>query len=420
MLKFTAMRSQPKAKPPLAFGVLLAILHLAFSVVGCSDSNPSVTGAEAAEKERALDLFIEDITANVGMPGVQTAAIKDGKVVWAKSYGMAVVAPLPDRPMTDDTISEFAQLSSEVIAVAFMQQVEAGAFGLDDDINAALPWSVRNPSYPDVPITWRMILSHTASFNNVPESIDGPVVYGMDSPVALGDFLRDVYGPTGQYYGTSTFLSARPGQTYSVAQLATGLVAYAIELKVNQPFYTYVKEHIFDPLDMRSTSYFVRDLPTDLLAVGYNCFPRGEGFGCYALGTPGGTVLEQQHSFPYYPVHLLRTSAVQYLKFIAMIMNGGSAGSTSILSAAGVEQLLTPLPIQTDDGRQQGLYFRSLPGYEGPGGSAAWGNAGSTPGVSAVAFFDRSSGVGAIAVGNNAGTPDRLTRIVARLLNEFR
>ncbi len=438
MPKFAHMKSQPNnAKPALAFSALLAIAHLAFSVVGCSDSNAitkatsdsgagteviSDSGAstEAAEKERALDLFIEGVTGNVGMPGVQTAVIKDGRVVWAKSYGMAVIAPLPDRPMTNDTISEFAQISNEVIAVAFMQQVEAGAFGLDDDINAALPWSIRNPSYPDDPITWRMIFSHTASFNNVTASIDGPIVYGMDSPVALGDFLRNVYSPTGQYYGTYTFRSTRPGQTYWVSQLAPGLAAYAIELKVNQPFYTYVKEHIFDPLDMQSTSYFMRDLPTDLLAVGYTCYPRGDGFGCDPLGTPGGTSLEQQNSFPYYPVSLLRTSAVQYLKFMAMIMNGGSAGSTSILSAAGVEQLLTPLPMQTDDGRQQGLYFRSVPGYEGPGGSAAWGNGAQLSGVSAAAFFDRSAGVGAIAVGNSTGNGDRMTQIVSRLLSEFR
>jgi len=44
-----------------------------------------------------------------------------------------------------------------------MQLYEKGLFDLDEDVNNYLPFSLRNPHYPDSPITFRMLLSHRSS-----------------------------------------------------------------------------------------------------------------------------------------------------------------------------------------------------------------------------------------------------------------
>ncbi len=439
MPKFANSNRQPKRS--LDYTALLVASHLAFNLVGCSGSNASTnatndsgantdtisdSGAstEAAEKELALDNFIEAVAAGMGMPGVQTVVIKDGNVVRAKSYGMAVIAPMTERPMTNDTILEFASISKEFVAVAFMQQVEAAAIGLDDDISASLPWQVRNPHFPDVPITWRMVLSHTSSINVDPR-IFNDYILGTDSTIPLADFMSDLYTPTGRYYSSNTFLSDSPGTTYKYSTTAISLAAYAIELIVKQPFHEYVRQRIFEPLGMQVSSYFLRDLPPDLLAVGYTCNFHGVGFQCLPDGATNGTVLDQQHSVPQYPVLLLRSSALQYSKFMAMIMNDGKVGSTSIISHASIEQLLEPQAVAAYDGQQQGLVFFGIPEFADPNNNdLMWGHGGQDSGVATAAFFDRNAGVGAIVLGNSQDSAQtstgQMTRIAAKLLSEFR
>jgi len=170
----------------------------------------------------------------------------------------------------------------------------------------------------------------------------------------------------------------------------------------------------------------LRDLPPDLLAVGYTCNVHGGvGFQCLPDGATNGTVLDQQHSVPQYPVLLLRSSAVQYSKFMSMIMNDGQVGSTPIISDASIEQLLEPQALAAYYGQQQGLVFFGIPESADPNNNdLMWGHGGEDTGVATAAFFDRNTGVGAIVLGNSQDSAStstgQMTRIAAELLSEFR
>lgn len=59
-----------------------------------------------------------------------------------------------------------ASISKSFTATGLMQQVEKGVISLDDEINDLIGFTIRNPHHPDVPITLRMVLSHTASFRD--------------------------------------------------------------------------------------------------------------------------------------------------------------------------------------------------------------------------------------------------------------
>ena len=65
--------------------------------------------------------------------------------------------------MLDNSILFSASIGKIVTAIAVMQQQEKGRLSLDDDINGYVPFVVRNPRWPDVPITWRMLMTHTSS-----------------------------------------------------------------------------------------------------------------------------------------------------------------------------------------------------------------------------------------------------------------
>jgi hypothetical protein len=76
--------------------------------------------------------------------------------------------------------------------------VGAGAIGLDDDVNHYLPFSVRSPYYPEVPITFRLLLRHDSALTEAAGIVSLDLFsFGMDSPIALSDFLASVFVPGG-------------------------------------------------------------------------------------------------------------------------------------------------------------------------------------------------------------------------------
>jgi CubicO group peptidase (beta-lactamase class C family) len=399
---------------PCAVRGLFVSAWLAASTSACSASDPS---------SGSVDALVERARKDLGMPGIQVAVVSNGQVAWTKAYGHAVIAPLPERAMKDDTVLELASISKEIVAVAFMQEVEAGIFGLDDDINDTLPWPVRNPHFPETPITWRMVLSHTSSIADDPRAFNSFTI-GGDSAVPLAELMRDLYAPTGRYNGNVTFLRSAPGTTYLYNTTAVSLAAYAIELAAGRPYHEVVRERIFEPIGMESASYFMSDFPEDLLAVGYTCDPVGATFQCVAPGDPQGSVLDQQHSVAQYPALLLRSSAAEYGKFMAMIMSGGKVGDSAVLSSTSVQQLLEPQPFQTDYGAQQGLVFFGIHTTNGDTESILWGHGGLDLGVATAAFFDVNAGVGVVVLGNSQNSEqtntDALIDLAVELVDKFR
>ena len=108
--------------------------------------------------------------------------VKDGRVVWMKSYGYAVLdQPGPSQPMRDDSILWSASVAKILVTVAVLQQLEKRRLGLDDDISSYAGFTVRNPAWPDVAITWRMLLTHTSSLNEEDdERLNSTLAYGAD------------------------------------------------------------------------------------------------------------------------------------------------------------------------------------------------------------------------------------------------
>ena len=62
-----------------------------------------------------------------------------------------------------NTKYRIASISKTITAIAVMQLVEQNLLDLDADISTILGYSVQNPNNPTVPITTRMLLSHTST-----------------------------------------------------------------------------------------------------------------------------------------------------------------------------------------------------------------------------------------------------------------
>lgn len=86
-----------------------------------------------------------------GVTAVETRGLAD------RTTGRAVTADDPVR---------VASISKMVTAIGAMRLVEAGKLDLDRDVSDYLGWRLRNPDYPGVPITLRLLMSHRSSLTD--------------------------------------------------------------------------------------------------------------------------------------------------------------------------------------------------------------------------------------------------------------
>ena len=70
------------------------------------------------------------------------------------------------RPVTADDPVRVASISKLVVAIGVLRLVEQGRLDLDADVSRWLGWTLRNPAFPDAPITLRLLLSHRSSLTD--------------------------------------------------------------------------------------------------------------------------------------------------------------------------------------------------------------------------------------------------------------
>ena len=95
-------------------------------------------------------------------------------------FAEGLADPASGRAVTPSDPVRVASVSKVLVAVGVMKLVEQGRLDLDGDVSPRLGWSLRNPSFPDRPITLRMLLSHTSSLR------DGDDIY----VIPLGSTVR--------------------------------------------------------------------------------------------------------------------------------------------------------------------------------------------------------------------------------------
>ena len=98
------------------------------------------------------------------------------------SFADGIADPLSRRRVTIDDPVRVASVSKMVTAIGVMQLVDTGKIDLNSDVSRWLGWPLRNPAFPDRPITLSMLLSHTASVRE----------HDDDYVIPLGGSLRTV------------------------------------------------------------------------------------------------------------------------------------------------------------------------------------------------------------------------------------
>jgi CubicO group peptidase (beta-lactamase class C family) len=376
--------------------ILALILIIAFMFLINTDfSNP-----------KELTTFLDHKLAKLDITGATAVFIEGGQITETYQYGYA---DLENKiPVNDETIFQIASISKTVTGTAIMQLYENGALDLDDDINDYLPFPVRHPEFPDTPITFRMLLTHTSGIDNnwdIYDSLYTTESGGGDSPITLEEFARGFFIPGGEYYDAKlNFTVTAPGEAYEYSNTGYALLGYLVEEISGEPFPVYCKTHIFDPLDMPNTTWLLADTDTSLLAIPYQ---KGEALPHYSFAT--------------YPDGALKTTPEEYSHLIFAMMNNGQYNGNQILQPQTVKEMLTPV---ANENRQALTWDYGVPdelfmGKYNDGNII--GHTGGDPGVFTIAMFNKETKNGLVIFMNESPSINwkviNLMQFVERLFN---
>lgn len=348
--------------------ILLAAQTLAREI---PSTQPSRVGLDPERLERIgeyMNQAVEDGT----MVGGMALIARNGKVAYTETWGMK------DReaaePMTEDALFRIYSMSKPITAVALMMLYEEGKFFLHDPVAKYIPelanlevarstadggntriisdgTQSRTLGSGDEDLTGQMrtprrqptirdLLTHTAGFT-----------YGV-----FGDTEVDrMYREAGLLSDDTTLknfveklgkipLQYDPGTRWHYS-VSVDIQGRLVEVLSGMRFGEFLKTRLFDPLDMKDTSFVVPAEKLDRLAQLYTPEGTAEGAdGFRSMGRGPLVVAPASTSEGFMEGALfesggggLVSTARDYLRFSQMMLNGGELNGVRILSPKTVE-----------------------------------------------------------------------------------
>lgn len=201
-----------------------------------------------------VSALVDAAVATHRLPGAVVLVGHGGQVVFRRAYGVRTRpgepgpdgTPVPDEPMTEDTVFDVASLTKVLAtATAVMQLCERGVIHLDDPVQVYLP--AFNPSRDPqrARVTLRTLLTHTSG---EPGDVD------LDDPWGLARADK----AEGIRRALSMPLQTAPGAAFRYSDINFVLLGALIETVTGQTEDVYVERSVFGPLGMSDSRY----LPT--------------------------------------------------------------------------------------------------------------------------------------------------------------
>ncbi len=297
--------------------------------------------------EKFLDLYVKFCR----IPSMSACIINEDEIIWTKNYGY--LDPDISKESNEDSIYLVMSISKPVAATALMQLWEKNLFDLDEDVNNYLPFNLRNPNYPDIPITFRMLLAHQSSLS-YDEKTGSYSLQCLSKTLFLGDpnlssyphpWLENYLCPGGDIYNPEVWVDEEPGSNYNYANVGYALIGYLVELISGEEFNEYCKKNIFEPLGMKNSSYFYKDLNNSNICIPYT-----------QKGLFSNLQRQALYSYLWAPCTDLKTTINDLSCFIIAHMHGGIYKGNRILNESTVEMMHT-VQYPENTGEKYGLGF---------------------------------------------------------------
>ena len=352
------------------------------------EAHPESVGMSTTRLDR-IDQMCREAIAEDQVPGIVALVARKGKIVFHEAYG---TADANGRRLTKDAIFRIASQSKAITSTAVMMLWEQGKFRLDDPISKYIPefknsqilnrFTYSDTTYQTIPakheITIRHLLTHTSGIG-----------YGV---IDADERFQMIYHKAGitDLFTTEPItikesvlklaalpLHHEPGEKFTYSE-GLDVLGYFIEVVSGMPFDQFLRIHLFEPLGMNDTYFYLPDDKADRLV---------------AVQTRNGNTWKQYPVTFYdtdYPIKGAKTffsggaglssTAKDYATFLEMYLNGGTLNGVRILSRTTVQAIMSN---QTSDllgtERNYGLAFGlttdqgQAKGGNGSTGTFDWG-----------------------------------------------
>lgn len=353
---------------------VLSILVLAFAVVSCSQKvEQKISQETIANTEQEIEQVMEDFET----VGVSYVIVKDNEIIYKDAKGWKNRET--EEPLTPDNLFRIASISKSFSSTALMQLIEEGKIDLQDDINEHLDFEIRNPNFPDTPITVEMLLSHTSSISD-----------------KNGYFRLSIIDPRENEEWQKSYNDYAPGSEYEYCNLCFNMLGGVIENLTEKRFDEAMKTRILDPLGLEA-GFNIDELNSDRFATLYS-HNRDENTyspspSAYSSRKEALQDYELGYSAPIFsPTGGLKISATDLAKYMMVHMNYGRYEEEQLISEELSKTMQTPIL------NSYGLALRV--DEEVIPGERMVGHTGNAYGLYSAMFFEPEKKFGIVVVTN--------------------
>jgi len=305
----------------------LLILLLLTGVFTNAQSDFEISSPESqgfsSEKLTLLNQAMHSYVDDNELSAIQTAIVKNGKLIHFDSYGSSDISE--NDPLEEDDIFRIASMTKPIVSIGLMMLYEEGKFNLNDPVYKYIP------EFKNLTVKKRKkikpvknhvkiidLLRHSAGLN-----FKGPEDYRKVINMNLEEYTKE---------SVNEPLKFEPGTTWWYSS-STDICGYLIEVLSGQKLDIYLKDKIFDPLKMNDTSF---ELPKNKIDRLTTLYVVGEKKELVSFDNKSNSPFKDKVILLNGSGGLLSTTK-DYLKFSVMLLNNGSIGGVQILKKSTLD-----------------------------------------------------------------------------------
>ncbi|MGZ4959430.1 MAG: serine hydrolase domain-containing protein [Methylomonas sp.] len=339
---------------------LLVIVLLLSPACGWSQDAavaPETVGL-APDRLATISQFMRQHVEDKKIGGAVVLIARHGKIAYLEGFGQADV----EVPMKKDTIFRIASMTKPIVSVAALQLLEQGKILLSDPVSKYIPEFANQKVLEILPdggtrlvpakreVTIHDLLRHTAGlpYRFVADWYPDDALYKKlneyygEADIDLGllptdETIADMAKRLGRLP-----ISSQPGEAFAYGH-GPDVLGYVIEIVSGMPLDQYLKQHIFEPLQMKNTYFFLPDDKVGRLSALWETDGQG-----HIAKMPEGVKKAGNFVFsPEYPYKGgkrffsgaagLVSTANDYFRFCQMLLNHGQLDGKRLLSRKTVE-----------------------------------------------------------------------------------
>jgi CubicO group peptidase (beta-lactamase class C family) len=295
----------------------------------------------STERLARIDRGIEGWISQRRISGAVAIVARHGKVAYHKAFGMADIEA--KRPMRTDDMFRLYSMTKPVISVALLTLYEEGKFQLTDPLDKFIPGFRNTKVFVRLDENGKMVLEEPRRKPTIQDAFrHTPGLASGLGPGPVNERYRELGLLMGQIQSVRQEVEAlatvplayHPGERWSYG-LAHDVQAYLVEYFSGVPLDRYLKERLFDPLDMKDTGYGIPRGLAPRFANNYEASADG------ALKVRESATTGMYTRFDKVPLGTvgLSSTAMDYIRFAQMLLNGGELNGVRVLSKKTVELL---------------------------------------------------------------------------------